>query len=423
MDHLTLALRGVLLLDLLGWLLIWGAVVRRRAAGRWRLTPESPGPLPDDLPADLPPAAPRGQSVAVIVPARDEAENIGPCVRALLAMDHRDLRVVVLDDGSSDGTADALAELAEREPRLVVLHSAESELPPGWLGKPWACQRAAAWVLGDVGDTPADPRLGGEPPTAAPDWLLFVDADVRVHPHALSAVLGHARRNGLGLVSGFGTLVMGSFWEKVLQPAVAGLIIAGNDLDRVNDPSRRGARPLANGQFLLFRRDAYLAVGGHRAVAANVIDDVGLAMAVTAQGFGYHLLFLRSLFACRMYDSLGALWNGWSKNLYAGLGSRPLNLVLLIGLLCTGTLLPYATLLAGMMGAGAEWLVWGVVVVAVIQRTRLTLDRAFEQDTRFGLTHAPATLMLIVLLLHSAVRSVRGTATWKGRTLPAGAAQ
>jgi chlorobactene glucosyltransferase len=421
-DHLTLALRGVLLLDLLGWLLIWATVVRKRTAGRWRLTPESPGPLPDDLQGDLAPGVPRGQSVAVIVPARNEVENIGPCVRSLLAMVHSDLQVIVLDDGSTDGTADVLADLAGREPRLTVLRSADSDLPSGWLGKPWACQRAAAWVLGEVGETAADARLGGTPSTTTPDWLLFVDADVRVHPRALSAVLGHARRHGLGLLSGFGTLVMGSFWEKVLQPAIAGLIIAGNDLDRTNDPARRGNRPLANGQFLLFRRDAYLEVGGHRAVANNVIDDVGLAMAVTGKGYGYNLLFLRTLFSCRMYDSLGAVWNGWSKNLYAGLGSRPLNLFLLIGLLCTGTLLPYGVLAAGLLGAGAEWLLWGVVVVAVIQRTRLTLDRAFEQDTRFGLTHAPATVMLIVLLLHSAVRSVRGTATWKGRTLPAGGA-
>ena len=95
---------------------------------------------------------------------------------------------------------------------------------------------------------------------------------------------------------------------------------------------------------------------------------------------------------------------------------------MLIGLLCTGTLLPYVALGAGLMGAGAEWLLWGAAVVALIQRTRLSLDRAFEQDTRFGLSHAPATVMLIGLLLHSAVRSTRGTATWKGRTLPKGGA-
>jgi chlorobactene glucosyltransferase len=421
-DLLTSALRGVLLADLVGWLLIWATVVRRRKEGRWRLLADAPGPAAADLPADLPAEAPRGLRAAVVVPARDEVAHIGPCVEALLAMEHPDLRVVVLDDGSTDGTAEVLADLAAREPRLTVLRGLDGPLPPGWLGKPWACQRAAAWVLGGLGDTAADAVAGPPCPRDPPDWLLFVDADVRVHPRALPVVLGHARRHGLGMLSGFGHLTMEGFWEKVLQPVVAGLIIAGNDLDRVNDPARRGDRPLANGQFLLFRRDAYEAVGGHRAVAGNVIDDVGLAMAVTERGYGYHLLFLRALFSCRMYDSLSSLWDGWSKNLYAGLGRRPLHLLLVVGLLCSGTLLPYAVLLAGLFGAGAEWLIWGVVVVALIQRTRMVLDRSFGQDVRYGLSHAPATLLLVALLLHSALRTVRGTATWKGRALPAGGA-
>lgn len=375
------------------WLIVQLKSMSVKRSSPHRVGPEDAGPT-------------RGQRLTVIVPARDEEANIGPCVDTILAQDLPGLRAVVLDDGSADRTGEILLEAAGRsEGRLMVLPGGGAPLPEGWLGKVWACQRAALAALA------ADP---------APDWLLFIDADVRLHPRAASAALGYAERNELAMLSGLGEMETRSFWEHVLQPMIGGLILAGNDLGKINDPARRPEKPLANGQFILIRADAYRAVGGHEAVRQNIIDDVGLATAVTAAGFPYHLVFMRQLFSCRMYDSLRALWEGWTKNLYAGIGHSMPRLVFVCWFLAHFFLLPYGVLLAGLAGVGgAEGLYWGLGLVGLMHLNRAYLDHSFGRPLRWGLTQGLAVAMVIALFVRSARKTRRGQATWKGRTISA----
>lgn len=373
--------------------LFWvGALVRAIKAKqdeRFRITADSPGPSSK-------------VSVGIVVPARNEVNNIGPCVDAILAQDHPSLTLMVLDDGSTDGTGEVLRKRAGDD-RLRVLEGGGGDLPEGWLGKAWACERAARALL--TQDAP-------------PDWLLFVDADVRLAPHAVAGAIGHAERNALAMVSGLGNLVMESFWEKVLQPVVAGLIMAGNDLDKVNDPDERDDRPLANGQFILVRSDAYTSIGGHSAVRSDVLDDVGMASAVTGAGYPYHLVFMRTLFDCRMYESLGELWEGWTKNMYAGMRCSWRNLLLVCGFLGWIALAPFLLLAFGLLTGQLEWMAWGGGLVALIQMVRLWLDIQVGQDVRYGPTQVLGVAMTLVLLLHSGIRASRGTAMWKGRVVP-----
>lgn len=373
--------------------LFWvGALVRAIKAKqdeRFRITADSPGPSSK-------------VSVGIVVPARNEVNNIGPCVDAILAQDHPRLTLMVLDDGSTDGTGEVLRKRAGDD-RLRVLEGGGGDLPEGWLGKAWACERAGRALLAQ---------------DAPPDWLLFVDADVRLAPHAVAGAIGHAERNGLAMVSGLGNLVMESFWEKVLQPVVAGLIMAGNDLDKVNDPDERDDRPLANGQFILVRSDAYTFIGGHSAVRSDVLDDVGMASAVTGAGYPYHLVFMRTLFDCRMYESLGELWEGWTKNMYAGMRCSWRNLLLVCGFLGWIALAPFLLLAYGLLTGQSEWMAWGGGLVALIQMVRLWLDIQVGQDVRYGPTQVLGVAMTLVLLLHSGIRASRGTAMWKGRVVP-----
>ncbi len=376
---------GLVLIGLF-WLVTAFRVWRKRAAATWRIGPDSPGP-----------GAP--VSVSIVIPARNEVDNIEGCVQAALAQDLDDLQVVVLDDGSTDGTSDILARLAEQAgDRLVVLKGGDQPLPDGWLGKPWACQRAAQAATGD--------------------WLLFIDADVRLHPHAAAAAVAWGMDHDLGMISGLGHLDTQSFWEKVMQPVVGALIMAGNDLDVVNDPERRSDRPLANGQFILLRRTAWDAVGGHAAVKGAVLDDVGMATAVVGAGLPYNVLMMRELFYCRMYDSLGALWEGWTKNLFTGLRRSFRDLVLLSLIMSVLNLLPFVLLVLGLVGVvGPEWLWWGAGLSVTVVAVRGWLDHAYDMDIRYGVTQPLAVALLIVLLWHSAIRTVRGTTKWKGRTL------
>lgn len=375
--------RGVMSLLVLGWVIALVKVLVNRYRPRWVLTPEDP-------------AADPGESVSIVIPARDEAANIGPCLEAALAQDHPALQVVVFDDGSSDGTGEIAAGYAAKDPRVTLLRGEGGALPEGWYGKPWALQRAQEAATGD--------------------WLLFIDADVRLAPEAVSRAVAYARREELGLLSGFGAGVMESFWERVLQPAVAGLILAGNDLDVVNDPDRP-ERVIANGQFLLFRREAYDAVGGHRAVASDILDDVGLARAVVEAGYRLHCLYMRRIFACRMYTGLGEIWEGWSKNLFAGMNYSWATVLLAV--IWTFGVSNLGLLLIGLGAAGAvgtEWLWWGVALVGMMQLVRAVMDWIWELPLAYGLSHAPANLMLIALILNSAWKTSSGGVTWKGRT-------
>ena len=257
------------------WIVVLIRAIRAKQDDKFRADPDTPGPDP-------------ATTVGVVVPARNEERNIGACVDTILAQDHANLRLVVLNDGSDDGTGDVLAGRLG-DPRLTVMDGGDGPLPEGWLGKAWACQRAAKALL--ESDSP-------------PDWLLFVDADVTLHPHAVAASLGHAERGELAMVSGLGRLIMESFWEKVLQPVMAGLILGGSDLDKINDPEGGEDRPLANGQYILVRTDAYLSVDGHEAVRTDVLDDVGMASAITHAGHPYNLIIMRDLYECRMYTNL-----------------------------------------------------------------------------------------------------------------------
>jgi chlorobactene glucosyltransferase len=386
MTILEWILRLLLVLVGLSWLLNALHLEDQRRRGRWTLRPSGAGPR-------------RTERVSVLVPARDEERNIEACLRQALAQDHPELEVIVVDDGSTDGTAAILAALVAEQPhRLKVIRGEAGGPPEGWLGKPWACQRAGQQATGD--------------------WLLFIDADVRLHPRAVSVALGWAQDHGLDLLSGLGRMEAVGPWEKILQPSVGALILAGNDLNRVNDPARRGERPLANGQFLLFHASAWRELGGHQAVAGAVLDDVGMASAVAASGGAYELVMMRELFGCRMYDSLGALWQGWTKNLFIGIRrSLPLLLFITAWVFC-GSVLPFLLLPAALLGwLPPDMALLSLLVCGIVLGLRRWMDGLFGNDRRYGLSLPLASLMLIALFWNSALRTWTGTVSWKGRRL------
>lgn len=367
-------------LAVLGWLSSMVRIERRKRDRKWALGP-------DDIRLDP------GHRVSVLVPARNEVSNIEACVRSILAQEDCEVEVIVLDDGSTDGTTELLKSLQAEDQRLQVVAGKEA-LPEGWFGKAWALQRAQR--------------------SATQEWLVFVDADVKLHPKAIQSVVAYGLENELDMVSGIGCLEMISFWERVIQPAVAGLILAGNDLDAVNDPEKKN-KVLANGQFIAIRRTCYDAVGGHESVRQNVLDDVGLAEVVTGAGFTYRLLVLRELFSCRMYTSFSEIWAGWSKNLFAGINRSWITLVLVLFFLFNQVIAGPVLLGLGLAGiVDSEWLWWGACLCIFMQIVRFQMDKVWGASPRYGLTHAPANLILMALLINSAFSNRKGVA-WKGR--------
>ena len=274
------------------------------------LTPHDHGYQGDDRPL-----------VSVIIPAKDEEDTIGDCVQSILNQSYQSLEVLVIDDRSADGTAKVVRAIAARDPRVRLVKV--KELPPGWTGKTNALAAGVREARGD--------------------WFLFIDSDTRHVPENLSVLMEYARRERADMVSVLPRWRNETFWERVAQPLAALLLILKSPPHRVNNDANTKTA-FANGQYILIRRDAYEAVGGHAAVRDKFVEDIHLARVVKANGFRIRLVRAPELTSTRMYTSLGALVRGWSRILYAGYDFSALHLALVLTGLIVFSLSDYAVL-------------------------------------------------------------------------------
>lgn len=369
--------------------LMWGSLAfgMPRYGEKWRLAPGDGPPSSDDD---------SGPKVSILVPARNEAANIGACVEACLASDWGRLEMVVVDDNSTDGTAELARAAGAGDSRLHVVSG--TERPPDWAGKAWACRRAAGEATGDL--------------------LLFVDADVRIHPATVRALVGAMKDGKLGLASAFGTWELVSFWERALIPTVGWFIRGATDLDRVNTPGRPEA--FANGQLIMVEREAYESVDGHGAVKGQILDDVRLAEAMKRRGHATGLFVAPWAFRVRLYRSLSEIYWGYAKNLYEGMGRQPLLGLGAVLFVFVGTLAPYLGLVLGAVGRatlgwsvpGVGWLGWLLVICGLQHLFRYRVERFDGRSGAMAWVHPVSNVLLVVIIL----RSMLGIeVSWKGR--------
>jgi glycosyltransferase involved in cell wall biosynthesis len=331
------------------------------------------------------------QCITAIVPARNEAASIRACIASLLGQD-AELEVWVADDASSDGTADVVRDCVRQDPRLHLL--AVPPLPPGWTGKNHALHFATGFA-------------GGE-------WLLFTDADTVHEPGSLRRSLEEAERDGLALLSLSPAQEMRAWYEKAVIPRVFRALDRLYRFDEINDASRAAAA--ANGQYILVRRAAYEALGGHAAVRGEILEDVALARAFKRAGCRIRFESGRGRVHTRMYRSLPALWEGWTKNLYPLYGRRTGRLLASAAWVGIADVLPAAAVLWALgsgglkvAGAAAAWLAARHLWYA------WKLHRAGERPF-LALCYWPGSLIFSLLLLNSFIKYVSGHAlAWKGR--------
>ena len=336
----------------------------------------------------------------ILIPARNEASNIQECVGNLLAQDRPHFTLLVLDDGSDDGT-DALVEtIAARDARIHLLRGRPIEA--GWAGKVWACQ-----------------QLGEAALERGADWLLFLDADTRAKPGLVSAALHHAQETKAGMVSAFPYQETGTFWERVTLPMIQFLIITFLPVRMVWE-SPFPQLVAACGQIELFSRAAYEKVGGHGSIPNSFHDGLQLARRVKAAGFPVRLFDGTPLITCRMYEGGQAVWNGFTRNAYEGLGG-PVALLAMTFLQGALFLLPFVFLLFALTGfiSGGNFPRWGglcAVQIAVILLIRGLQARRFGHPESI-LLHPLSILMLLAIQWASFWKSLRKTqVAWKGRT-------
>jgi glycosyltransferase involved in cell wall biosynthesis len=303
--------------------------------------------------------------------------------------------VVVLDDGSTDGTSRLLESLAAEQPRLRVV--AGEPLPAGWAGKSWAC-----WQLASR--------------HARHDWVLFVDADVRLGPDAASRALASARAVRADFVSAFPRQRVPTWGEALVVPLMYLLLVAYLPMAFIRW-SRLPSLSAACGQFMLARRAAYLAADGHQAHPGTLHDGIKLARRMKTVGFRIAILDGSDIAACRMYEGFGATWQGFARNAYEALGS-PAALVVMSLLNLALFVLPFAAwpasvLLGGWDRAGGPWGQAALLVLAL----RLVLAWRFGSPLWIAAATPIAVLTLIGIQIDSYLRHRTGRPVrWRART-------
>lgn len=346
------------------------------------------GPEPDEAP-----------SVSIIVPARNEAHNIGRCVRTLLSAAYPDVEIVVVDDRSDDGTGQILEALAERGTERVRVVSGQP-LPEGWFGKPWACWQGYRVARGEL--------------------LLFTDADTYHDPLLLAHAVGALLDEDAALVTVVPRQLMKSFWERVVMPQFLTLIsLRYRRLARINR-ARDPKDAIANGQFILIDRAAYEAIGGHEAVRGEVTEDQALAQRTVASGRRVFIAHAEELMATRMYRSLPEIVEGWTKNVATGARHavapwlRPAVPWLIAAFLIVAWIVPPAVVVADVVGgANVRPTGWPALATLLSLATWLLVYVRMRVPRGHALLYPVGAAVAAFVFALSAVRG--GRVRWKGR--------
>lgn len=376
----TEALRPLAALSAATWAAaVWLAVHERRHAPR----------------ADREPPLTDGPPVTVVVPARDEERGIGPAVASLRGLDYRPLRIVVVDDQSTDGTLAAARRAAGDDPRVTVVEG--RPLPDGWVGKSWACAQGVAAARGT--------------------WLLFTDADVLHAPDSLGRAMAVALRLGRGGVTLFPTVEAEGLAERAVMPAALTAIatfVAPGPLAR-----RAGPVAIAAGGYILIERALYEAVGGHEAIRGRMVDDVWLAARVKRAGALLVPVPAGGLARLRMYHGAGEIWEGWSKNASFATPGSPLKGLAAAAVLATLAAAPPVTAALGARRGDAGLAAAGVAgSLAMVLLQRLAAW-SVPTPTRYAPTLPIGMLVLAGATARGAVHRLLGRGPrWRGRRYP-----
>jgi len=332
-----------------------------------------------------------GPLVSVIIPARNEARNIERCVRSILATSYSPIEVIVVDDRSTDGTAEIVEPATGKQLRLVR----GSELPDGWFGKQWAIVQGYRVANGDL--------------------LLFSDADTRHEPELLPRAVRALQSERVDLFTVLPRQEMRTFWERLIQPHVFFALGArAGNIARINR-TRVDWNALANGQFILTSRAAYESAGTHEAVRNNVTDDLALAQAYVRAGKDIFFAHAQEFMTTRMYGSLREIIVGWTKNLALGapLMLPPIPLMRRVA--------PYVMWLPALawIVPPIVWLFtggWGFAAIATLV-SLLTWIIIYAGE-RAPVWYAPlypfGAAMVAFIMIRSAVRGARRV-EWRGR--------
>ena len=325
--------------------------------------------------------------VSVLIPARNEAENIAQCLEGLIRQDYQNTEIIVLDDLSSDGTGKIAWNFINRFKALKVIDG--EPLPEGWTGKNWACHQLSKAAKGEI--------------------LIFTDADNRHQNNAVSNTLGWIEKYELGLFSAFPQQKTGTLSERLVIPVID-LFLYSSLVLWLTYYLKFPSLAAANGQWLAFTRTAYQKIRGHQAVKSKIVEDVELSRLAKKGGIKILTTAGTGIISSRMYNGFLPVWRGFSKNLFGLVSNKSIPFILiLLGILFT-YLLPFVLLFKMTLYPYALISVlWGMLIRFLLA---IKYKHPFFESV---LLHPIGLSLSLIIAVNSFIQNKFGTVLWKDR--------
>ena len=318
------------------------------------------------------------ETVSVLIPMRNEQNNAKECVLSLLSQKGLDnFEIIALDDESSDGTFEVLQTFN------TVKVIAGKPIPNNWIGKLWACHQLVEQSSGE--------------------YLVFIDADVRLSENAISSAIASMR--GWDFISPYPKQLVSGFVQRVFQPLLQWSWLASVPL-KLSQKLSIKSMAVANGQFFIVKRSAYLTSGGHQSIKSEILDDLKLARKLLEHGFKGGVAEASQVAQCKMYDSTRELFLGYQKSLYKAFGSFFGTVLATIILFATG-IIPIIAALAGSKLALLTF------ILVYIGRCISSVRTGGIPNT--ALLHPIAITLLLFLIAYSWYGKLKKTLSWRGR--------
>jgi chlorobactene glucosyltransferase len=342
--------------------------------------------------------------VSILIPARNEEKNIWECLESLGQQDYPNCEIIVVNDRSTDSTAEIVREFQKSHKNVTLIHNAE--LQECWSSKNFALHRGIQSAKGS--------------------WYLFTDADTRHNPKCLSQAVNYVLDKKVDMLSLLPSLETKSFWEKLVQPQAAAALFLSFPIKNSNNPRKKTA--IANGQFILISKEAYRKFGGHEGLREHLLEDVAMAKAVKHGGDVLNLVIGPDLYRTRMYKNFREIWNGWTRIFYYIYDKRFWLILANIAIHFVFSLLPIVIFVysgvalamkKGLPNRAFPLFVVSALQILVIRLTAFLYCRVSRSNTFYSLL-SPIGFAIVIGILLNAIRTIfsKKGITWRGTTYP-----
>lgn len=332
--------------------------------------------------------------MSILIPARNEEENIKRCIISLTKQDYKNIEILVLDDNSTDDTVRIVLELSQKDPRIKLYSG--GPLKKGWLGKSYACWQLSKHARGD--------------------YLIFTDADTLHFPNSISGAVACLLRYNLDALSVFPKEIMVTFHERMMVPFGHYIILSLMPLYLIRK-IKTALFCTAIGQFMLFKKEVYKKIGGHKSIKGKMLEDIKISKRVKSFGYKFMIFDGRSNVYCRMYRNFREIVEGYSKVLFAVFDYKIYLISIAIILVAAIFLFPFLMLPIGIFFDWPLVLIELIILqIIIILITKIILSLRFKCKAVDIILHPISIVYLILIAINSVFNAKIGMGVyWKGR--------